>query len=77
MSKSEILDELPRMPRGERREILERIWEMEEAEVLKEGQPGEAEKKLLDSELEEFQANPKAGDEWHEVEARLRRNIRK
>jgi hypothetical protein len=76
MSKSDILGELPNLGRGERREILERIWEMEEAELLAGGQPDADEKVLLDRELEEYQANPNAGAEWKEVQSRLRRQIR-
>ena len=76
MSKSDILEELPKLGEGDRREILERIWEMEEADLLRGAQPGAEEKSLLDRELEEYQANPNAGAEWKEVEPRLRRQIR-
>jgi hypothetical protein len=76
MSKSEILGELPNLERRDRREILERIWEMEEAELLKGAQPDADEKAMLDGEWHEYQANPNAGSEWKEVESRLRRQIR-
>ncbi|MGA2751305.1 MAG: addiction module protein [Verrucomicrobiota bacterium] len=76
MSKSEILEELPKLAHGDRREILERILDMEEADLLGGAQPDADEKSLLDRELEEYQANPNAGAEWKEVEARLRRQIR-
>jgi hypothetical protein len=76
MSKSEILGELPNLARGDRREILERIWEMEEAELLKGVQPDADERVLLDNELREYQADPNAGSDWKEVESRLRRQIR-
>jgi hypothetical protein len=75
MSKSEILGELPNLARGDRREILERIWEMEEADLLNGAQPDADEKALLDEELQEFRANPNAGSEWKAVEPRLRRQI--
>ncbi|HXR06637.1 MAG TPA: hypothetical protein VN765_04850 [Candidatus Acidoferrum sp.] len=76
MSKSDILEELPNLGHGDRREILERIWEIEEADLLKGTEPDAEEKTLLDGELEEYQANPGAGAEWREVEPRLRRQIR-
>lgn len=76
MSKADILDELPNLARGDRREILERIWEMEEADLLQGAQPEVGEKALLDRELEEFNADPHAGSEWKEVEARLRQQIK-
>jgi CRISPR/Cas system-associated protein Cas10 (large subunit of type III CRISPR-Cas system) len=76
MSKVEILEELPNLGHGDRREILERIWEMDEAELLRGGELDADEKSLLDRELEEYQRNPKAGAEWKEVEPRLRQQIR-
>lgn len=76
MSKSDILEELPNLARGDRREILERIWEMEEADLLKGIQLDADEKALLDREFEEYKANPTAGAEWKEIEPRLRRQIR-
>ncbi len=76
MSKSDILEQLPNLGQGDRREILERIWEMEEADLLKGAQPDADEKALLDREFEEYQANPNAGSEWKEVESRLRQQIR-
>jgi hypothetical protein len=76
MTKSVILAELPKLGQGDRREILERIWEMEEADLLR-GAPLDAdEKSLLDREFEEYQADPQAGADWKEVESRLRQQIR-
>jgi hypothetical protein len=77
VSKSDILQELPNLGHRDRREILERIWEMDEADLLKGAQLDADEKSLLDRELEEYQGNPKAGADWKEVEARLRQQIRK
>lgn len=69
MSKAEILQELPRLGLQERREILERIGELEDQDLLK----GGADKALLDRELEEYRRNPEAGSTWPEVESRLRK----
>lgn len=74
MSKAEILNELPKLRPGERREIFERIGELEEQDLLKGGEPTAEEKSLLDRELEEFRHNPQAGSTWAEVEARLRKS---
>ena len=76
MSKSQILEELQNLGPGDRREILERIWEMEEAALLRGAEPDVEEKALLDRELEEYEGNPHAGAEWKEVEPRLRQQIR-
>ena len=73
MSKSDILDQLPKLAHDDRREILEKICEIEEADLLRGESPINSEEKaLLDRELEEYQANPNAGEDWKIVEARLR-----
>jgi len=71
MSKAEILQELPKLGPGERREIFERICELEESDLLKGVGPTTEEKALLDRELEDYQETPNAGASWEEVEARL------
>ena len=71
MSKAEILQELPKLPLGERREIFQRIVELEDQELIKGGEPTRDEKDLLDRELEEYQRNPDAGSSWEEVEDRV------
>ncbi|MDD5138836.1 MAG: hypothetical protein PHY43_01085 [Verrucomicrobiales bacterium] len=72
MSKMEILAELPKLELADRREIFDRICEMEERDLLN-GGATDAEKALLDRELEEYRRNPEAGSSWNEVEARLRK----
>jgi putative addiction module component (TIGR02574 family) len=76
MSKAEILRELPRLPSGERREIFERIIELEDQDLLKGGEPTPEEKALLDRELEEYQRSPDAGSSWEEVKERVRKPTR-
>ncbi|HWD91601.1 MAG TPA: addiction module protein [Verrucomicrobiae bacterium] len=71
MSKSEILQELPKLKAEERREIFDRICEMEEIALLQGGEPSIEEKVLLDRELEDYRNNPTSGSSWPEVEARL------
>jgi putative addiction module component (TIGR02574 family) len=75
MSKVEILAELPKLKLADRREIFDRICEMEEHDLLTGGATDE-EKALLDRELEEYRQNPEAGSSWNEVEARLRQPSR-
>ncbi len=72
MSKTEILAELPKLGVEDRREILDRICEMEERDLLN-GTATPEEKLLLDRELEEYRRNPEAGSSWNEVEARIRK----
>jgi putative addiction module component (TIGR02574 family) len=71
----EILAELPKLELADRREIFDRICEIEERDLLNGGVTDE-EKKLLDRELEEYRRNPEAGSSWNEVEARLRKPSR-
>jgi putative addiction module component (TIGR02574 family) len=73
MSKAEILLELPKLELEERREIFERICDIEERDLLNGGQPTAEEKALLDRELEAYRRNPEAGSTWAEVKARLRK----
>jgi hypothetical protein len=77
MSKSAILDELPKLGQADRREILERICEIEEADLLRGAAIDSDEKAMLDREFEEYQTNPKVGTLWKEVEPRLRQQIRR
>jgi len=72
MSKAEILAELPKLQLADRREIFERICDLEDRELVNGSQPDAAEKALLDRELAKYHQNPEAGSTWPEVEARLR-----
>ena len=72
MSKADIISELPKLPLAERREIFERLCELEDEDLIKGGEPTAGEKALLDHELEEYRKNPGAGASWSEVEGRFR-----
>jgi putative addiction module component (TIGR02574 family) len=72
MSKADILEDLPKLKPPELQEILERIWELEEAHLVTNLAPTEREKAILDRELEDYRRNPEAGSSWDEVAARLR-----
>ena len=71
MSKSEILKELPSLLPDERRQIFEKLCELQDTDLVKGIEPTPEEKALLDRELQEYQANPEAGSSWEAVEARL------
>ncbi len=73
MSKLEILAELPKLDLADRREIFDRMCEMQEQDLLVGTGATVEEKALLDRELEEYRQNPETGSNWNEVEARRRR----
>ena len=68
MSKAEILGELTKLSRDDRREILDRLWALEE-----ESGPSETERRLLEEAQAAYDADRNAGAPWAEVQARLRR----
>ena len=73
MSKTEILEELPKLNSVELREIRARIWQLEEEELLSgRAKPSEEEKKLLDRELEDYSRNRDVGSSWEEVKSHLK-----
>jgi putative addiction module component (TIGR02574 family) len=76
MSKLEILAELPKLESADRREILDRIWEMEEQDLISGNDATAEEKALLDRESDEYRRNPEAGSPWNQVEARIRKTSR-
>ena len=65
MSKTEILEQLPKLESAELREIRDRIWQIEEEELLSgRAKPSEEEKQLLDHELDDYSRDPDAGSTW-------------
>ena len=73
MSKTEILEQLPKLDSVELREIRDRIWQIEEEELLSgRAKPSEEEKQVLDRELEGYSRDPDAGSSWEEVRSRLK-----
>ena len=75
MSKTEILQELPRLTREERDEIVAKAHELDGEEWI-DPAVTEAETRILDAELEEFARSPGAGSTWAEVESRIRQSRR-
>jgi putative addiction module component (TIGR02574 family) len=75
MGKTDILTELPRLSPDERREILDKIWELDGGDWLDRGELTDAERVLIEQRLAEHEANPNAAVPWDEVEARLRQRF--
>ena len=72
MSKAEILAELPKLKAEERRQIYQRLCELQEQDLLTGSEPSEEEKRLLDSALAEYEKDHDRGRPWREVLADLR-----
>jgi hypothetical protein len=72
MSKAEILSELPKLPADERDQLLRKLCELQEEEIIRGAGPGAAEKRILDVVLAEFERDGNPGTPWREVLPRLR-----
>ena len=73
MSKTEILDELPKLTKLERQEIRLRLAELDGEDWLDHEDPlTEHEKALLEARLAAYAKDPDAGSTWEEVEGRIR-----
>ena len=72
MSQAEILEQLPKLNSVELREICDRIWQLEEEQLLSgRANPSDEEKALLDRELEEY-SRDREGSSWEDVKSRLK-----
>ena len=76
MSKTEILEELPKLTKLERQEIQLRSAELDSEDWLDDEDPLTAhEKALLDARLAAYAKDPDAGRAWEEVEGRIRARL--
>jgi hypothetical protein len=76
MSKTEILEELPKLTSAERYEIRLRLAELDGDDWLDDEDPLTAEQKaLIDSRIEAHEKNPETSIPWEEVKARLNRRL--
>ena len=73
MSKAEILEELRRMPEGERRELVETI-ELEFGDFDDELTPEQIAE--LDRRAEELRKNPESGIPWKQVRAEAKQRLK-
>ena len=73
MSKTEILEELPKLTKMERQEIRLRLAELDSDDWLDNEEPLTVrEKALLEARLASYAKDPDAGSKWEEVEGRIR-----
>jgi hypothetical protein len=72
MSKAEILAELPKLKAEERTQVLERLCELQEDDLIHGVGPTEDEKRMLDQALAEFERDGNAGTPWREAMRRIR-----
>ena len=77
MSKTEILEELPKLTKTERQEIRLRLAELDSDDWLDDEDPlTDHEKALLDARLAAYAKDAGAGSTWEEVECRIRARLR-
>jgi hypothetical protein len=72
MSKAEILAELPALQPEERRQVYERLCQLEEEDLLRGIGPGDDEKRLLDEAQTHFEQDGDRGIPWRAVLGTLR-----
>jgi hypothetical protein len=72
MSHAEILAELPKLKAEERRQIYQRLCELQDQDLLNGAPPSQEEKKLLDAALAEYELDHDRGRPWRDVLADLR-----
>jgi putative addiction module component (TIGR02574 family) len=76
MSKAEILQELPKLTKEERKEIRLKLAELDPDEWLDEDDPlTDEEKKLIDARLGEHEANPESAISLEEFNARIQKKF--
>ena len=76
MSKTEILEELTKLTKTERKEIRLRLAELDSDDWLDDEDPLTVqEKALLDARLAAYAKDPGAGSTWEEVESRSRARL--
>ena len=76
MSKTEILEELPKLTKMERQEIRLRLAEIDSDDWLDNEEPLTVqEKALLEARLASYAKDPDASSTWEEVETRIRARL--
>lgn len=76
MSKTEILEELPKLTSDERREIRLKLAELDGDDWFDADDPlTDAERALLEARLAAYAKDPDAGSSWEEVESRIRARL--
>jgi hypothetical protein len=76
MSKTKILEELPKLTKTERQELRLRLAELDNDDWLDDEDPLMVrEKALLEARLAAYANDPDAGSTWEEVERRIRTSL--
>ena len=76
MSKTEILEELPKLTSEERHEIRLKLAELDGDGWLDDDDPlTDEEKALIEARLVAYEKDPDAGSSWEEFKARLNRRL--
>ena len=75
MSKTEILEELPKLTKTERQEIRLRLAELDSDDWLDDEALTVHEKSLLEARLATYAQDPDAGTTWEEVARRIRARL--
>ena len=76
MSKTEILEELPKLTSQERYEIRLKLAELDGDDWLDDDDPlTDKEKALIESRIEAHEKSPETAVPWEEVKARLDRRL--
>lgn len=76
MSKTEILEELPKLTSEERREIRLKLSELDGDSWQDADEPlTQADKVILDARIAAYESDPDAGSSWAEVESRIRSKL--
>ena len=72
MSKTEIIAELPKLKAEERKQVFQRLCELQEDDLLHGAGPTAKEKLILDEALAAFQRDGNPGAPWRETLRRIR-----
>lgn len=76
MSKTQILEELPRLTVSDRSQLFARLAELHEADLLDGGAPTPAERQALDEAFAEFEKGRNPGEPWRDVFREIRKSRR-
>jgi hypothetical protein len=72
MGKAEILSELPKLEAEDRKQVFERLCQLEEEDLLNGVGPTDQEKKLLDQALLEYERDGDLGIPWRDALRQIR-----
>lgn len=71
MSKTEILEELPKLTAEDRQDIRMRLAELDHDDWLDDGELSPEEKRVIEERVADLERNPAASIPWAVAEARL------